>query len=200
MTLSELKLEIEKLTKERGKLSKAISPLQKKFSAISDKLAKLIEEKDTLELSENDSNILDFDLILEGNVSSMVKYKEQTRQLQKLCLQRSGYIIETLQTAIRISLYKGNSNHTSKVLEGLNLILPYVKEISSGGKLIDIFDHNLSEDGGWTLIVKSDNTVNLLNASRFKKSFTNLEEALKYCEKYHYYKVYEQNKENTCIY
>lgn len=206
MTLSELTLEIEKLTKEKQKLFDTIKPLQNKFNSICDKLANLIEDKNKLELAEKHSDNFDFNMLMDGlHGNSLVILREQEKQLRKLSLYTKGYRPDNLQTAISIKLYRGNSKHTQKVLEGLITILPYIKELKCcDGKPIDVFEHTLSEFGGWDLVIKTDNTVSLLHGglsiNRVEKTFLNIEEALKYCENHHYYEIYNPNKENTCIY
>ena len=83
-----LKLKIEELELEREELFKKKEPIDKRLIKTYNKLKKLYEKHDTIELAESNKEF-DIELILAAEHKSSVKYEEAEKQTHKLGLWRA---------------------------------------------------------------------------------------------------------------
>jgi hypothetical protein len=98
----------------------------------------------------------DWYFLLEVKPESMVRYKAADNALRKIGLYASGYWEETNQRCIQISLYRDDKEHANKVMESVQVLLPYLKARSGGFKQFSITDESLSEHGSYSLQVWPD--------------------------------------------
>lgn len=159
-TIDSLTKKIEEKNKVIDKLRVKQAKLDAVFQKELDQLRSLSHKRDTLLLSlKKDKNKIDFDIVLEADPSE-VMYEEQRRQLEMLGLNRIGYNPKTNQTFIHIALYnrrdKKYQNKNTKTYKSLITLLPHIKSMEDGYKLIGISEHTCSEHGVYQLKIKGD--------------------------------------------
>jgi hypothetical protein len=182
-----------------------IAPLDEQISTLRSQIEALHKPlRDEIEVQEHiASGGIDPKFMLIGDVGSMVKHREQERQYLKLfggyygCV-ASGYFTETGQKVVRVAMIKGNERHTQMVLRGLEFLLPHIlPHPSDGSKLVDIFEHTLSEYSSLYLHV-FDDRVELRDHRGYRrkgdplKTFGDLSEALRYVANHHWYESAEE--------
>lgn len=138
--------------------------------------------------------------LLEHFPETETRRKLKEKYLKSLGLEcGSGYWIETNQSVIRISLLRNDNDKTQKVYKGILEILPYIKPLKTGRKLIDIFEHTLSLYDSYYLeidehqnysvttgrMIRSKSNVSIKERTIFDSK--DLLETLKYIQLFHYY-------------
>jgi len=184
--LEALEQRADKLQQQRTSLLEELRPIQQKLTGVCTRLTKTLEKIDA-EKVRRSKVAIDFNLILDGNPRSMPLHKERERQLGVLLLGSSGYYPETGQTAVRVALRYNDTERTRKQLASLELLLPNIKRHKDKAKHIELFDHNLHADGGWSLAVFSPKKVVLMNGRHDRQTFKSLADALAYCQQNHWY-------------
>lgn len=199
--IATLESEISELERQLLVLRTNLAAYQQTINLKWEQVSKLYEARDTLILNSRGPNpVIDLDIIFTPNHKSRVMYEEAQRQAASLGLRLSGYYTESNQTQLEVALIQTNPEHTERVYQSLKALIPHIRPVKIRetlkgeltGKPIEIFDHRLAADGGWTLLVKGDTVdspVWLVNRYYKDQEFSNLKEALVYCQKYHYYEV-----------
>lgn len=143
----------------------------------------------SLVVKENPS----WDVLLEANESS-VTHKELDKALEKYCLTHSCYRSATMQRIIKIALHKKQDAVTQKTLEGIKVLLPFIKPVDIDGekvKTFSILEKELSANGVYELLVNKNNQARIMTTvygrERFISKWDTLENTLNLIQrKYHY--------------
>lgn len=193
--------QIAELETERANLFKQKEPIDARLIETHNLLEALKTKRDTAKIKRGEFKFPDYKMIMDRSEESMPLYRERERQLQKLGLRGEGYIPDTMQTAIKVTLYrehnKKNKNRNLRAYVGLVKLLPYMKPMTEnnhrtqykGKKYVSLFEHTLSQYGSWFLLLtgNENDVVELHNSYSEKKKFKNLKEAFNYCAIHHYY-------------
>lgn len=136
-------------------------------------------------------------LFEDGSSSDMKRYNECRNFFQEMGLLVGGYYPFSEQRAIEIMLYKGVQDNLDKTFEAISLVLPFIKPINDKGeRRFKLFEHTLSEWGIYDLRFDKVGTWTLNKTTYGRKNveetFENLYDALKYCQKHHYYESSEE--------
>lgn len=196
--LEKLDKEVEGLETKRQDLFAKVEPLNAALVSNYKKLERLKNKRDKLKLAslkKKGKDFVDLDIMLCGDPESTIMYKERERQLKKLSLNSSGYIQETGQVCIQISLNKSDDKLRKKVFSSICFLLPHlipVKRDSRSKKeiVLDIFEHTLSQYGSYYLHLSEADPLakcKIVRSYGVEEDFKNLDEALKYIQKHHWY-------------
>ncbi len=132
--IARIRPEYDKLTREAYELQGEIADLE-------------LEEIRTIEELINFNAIGDYD-IETFNRKSKELLGEHSNYI---CL--SGYWADTNQRAIRLALPK-KREPAQKVWQFLETMIPFIKENAAGEKLISLFEHTLSENASYKILIK----------------------------------------------
>ena len=125
--------------------------------------------------------------LLETFPETKIKRQMLRDLLSKWGLKAGGYFSDTLQTCIKLMLYKNDDKSVIKAFKGLSILLPYIKPRSSGNKYVDIFEHTLSLYAIYSLQVTSGDVYHVYASNRSIFESKDLLKTLKYIQKEHYY-------------
>lgn len=177
-------LKLRELEEKANVLRDEIGSRKLALNAICESIDSFKTERD-IEII-NSGNI-DWFWLLSSKDETMVKYKYMEEKLRELNLWTSGNILETEQNQIKIAFYDDVS--VQDILKGLNEILPFIKPLKDGYKEISIHDKDCCEYGSYYLEIYEDRFDITktgwcqCSVREILKSFTSLEEALKYIAK-----------------
>lgn len=140
-----------------------------------------------------------WDVLLEANDSS-VTHKKFDKALEKYCLTHSCYRTETMQRIVKIALYKNKDDVTQKTLEGIKVLLPFIKPVDIDGtkvKIFSILEKHLSADGIYELLINKSNQALVMITSygseSFLSSWDTLENTLNLIQRKYYYNSSESD-------
>ncbi len=177
----------------------------------------------TKEISQEE---IDFVLFHKESEDSSVKYRLKEKLLrEKYLLRNSGYVTQTDQTGLEISLTKGDKERTQKVCDSILVLLPHIKPImrtnisrtkdyfnrqSFIAKSFGIFENTLSEYGIYSLYISNNDTefhimITKYGHTEILNTFSSLMDALNHIEKNIWYeskdkmdrKDYEEEEEES---
>ena len=192
--------QIKQKEARRQEIFKIKEPLDEELVKLYNQIQKL-KEKQTEAKLEEDMTLaekVEWLLFEDGRSSDMKRYNECWNFFQEMGLQVRGYYPFSEQRAIEIMLYKGVQDNLDKTFEAISLVLPFIKPINDKGeRRFKLFEHTLSEWGIYDLRVDKEG-VWILNKTTYgrekvEKTFENLYDALKYCQKHHYYESSEDD-------
>lgn len=136
----------------RTALHKKIAPLNDRIRKLNIRIADLKEEEalafDATLLSREDQ-IKHF-LFEDGSVAGE-RYSQRRAFWAKSFLSMNGYIPEVNQIQLRIMLYKNDEKNFNGTIDNLREVLPLIASVE-GIKRVNIFEHNLSENGRYNLV------------------------------------------------
>jgi len=167
-----------------------LEPFQKACSEAYDLVGKTKDQYYSLVVEENPS----WDVLLE-ETNCTITYKKLDQELEKFCLASSGYNSSTMQRCVSIGLYKNKDDVTEKVLEGLKIILPFIKPCpvdveNKEIKCFSISERTLSEYGVYNLLVDKDNNACVMKTTyghqKLISKWDTLENTLKLIQKEYY--------------
>lgn len=153
-SIEQIDAEIAKLAEERNQLFRRIKPFEDLLVSKYRRIEKLTELRDTKKIQTGE---LDWPALLEetGN-TGMAMYREAEKRLREYGLGHSGYIPETQQRCIRVSVaFDASDEDLAKKAEGIKLILPHLKVNAKDryrdgeGIYIDVMEDTLSEHGSY---------------------------------------------------
>jgi hypothetical protein len=183
-TKKQIEKEISKAEKEREEVFNNMRPLQDKASSLYQKLSDLRNELS--ELFAGEGKLKDIEFLINNydpDKGSTVHHNALGEWASKYTLMHSGYVSKTRQPNFQVAIHKDGSN-IEKTLEGLKLLLPHLKPISTGNLFIDIFDHELSEHYSYHMEVSPDfERAWVYNHYSDCKFEGKLEDTLKYIQK-----------------
>lgn len=192
--------ELLELERKADALREKLFPLQEELHTVCN-LKRDLQEKEDEEYykgltSDTPKEGVDWEeLLSESGYDSQAKYKARDRVFQGFCssyggLQTSGYFPETEQVAVRVSMTHGDEQQLREVNKALSFLLPYLKPQKDGAVHLGVFESTLSAHGVYTLKVKGDKVVlskRTYGTEWDLKTFVELEDALEYVQKHHYY-------------
>jgi len=194
VTKDQLLKELETAEQERKNLFKQMKPIENKLN-INNKTIDDINEKITeIELKEprTEKERIEYFLDASSNDSSK-KYNERDKFFKEL-FGNSGFYFsgvyhqKTPQYLLSIKLTKGNKESLQNHIEQITKLLPSIKENEDGYKVFGIFEHTLSRHTSYELHINETNNEYILSEGRWREQkFNDLETALKYIQKNHYY-------------
>ena len=210
-TIEEINAEILEIETFRNELFKKQKKVNDQLRFFYDKIAKLNEKKDKIILNSDKKDDLEW-LMEFREPESKVKREQREKILKEYGLTGSGYNPQTNQHAIKLTINENDSDEKLENIEkGLLKILPIIKPFSHDFKepgmfknplkMIGIFEHTLSQNGIYNLVVDPNNNnhcaVICHSWSRIssKKEFNSLMDALKHIRKYHYYESKNGNND-----
>ena len=184
----------------RQEIFKIKEPLDKELIKLYNQIQKLKEKQTEAKLKEDMTlgEKIEWLLFEDGHSSDMKHYNECQRFFQELGLWVSGYYPYSEQKSLQVMLYKGAQDNLDNTFESINLVLPFIKPINDEGeRRFKLFEHTLSEHGIYDLKVDKEG-VWALNKTTYgrekvEKTFENLYDALKYCQKHHYYESSDED-------
>lgn len=184
----------------RQEIFKIKEPLEDELVKLYDEIQK-IKEKQTEAKLEEDMTLaekVEWLLFEDGRSSDMKRYNECRNFFQEMGLLVGGYYPFSEQRAIEIMLYKGVQDNLDKTFEAISLVLPFIKPINDEGeRRFKLFEHTVSEWGIYDLRFDKVGTWTLNKTTYGRKNveetFENLYDALKYCQKHHYYESSEDD-------
>lgn len=155
VSIKEIDTKIKELNEKRSALFPSRDKINDQIVSYYRKINKLHEEKSKIITSRK---TIDWKYLLyeDGYSIDNVRYSLLNKELNKLNLSSSGYFPKIKQTTIRFHLYKNNKEYTSKVLNSLNKIIPYLKkqylkDLNKKVIIISIFEKDLSAGGIYNL-------------------------------------------------
>ena len=186
--------QIKQKEARRQEIFKIKEPLDEELVKLYNQIQKL-KEKQTEAKLEEDMTLaekVEWLLFEDGHSSDMKRYNECLNFFQEMGLLVGGYYPFSEQKAIEIMLYKGVQDNLDKTFEAISLVLPFIKPINDKGeRRFKLFEHTLSEWGIYDLRLDKVGTWTLNKTTYGRKNveetFENLYDALKYCQKHHYY-------------
>jgi len=191
MTVKEIEKDLESNEAKRQKVLEDWIPLNKKLDACYNKDRKLREQIKKIKCSRKR---IDWDWLLSCNhqETSEAKHTLRGQALRKLNLGTRGFFHEIEQTQVRVALVKNDPKSLPATMKGLNKILKYLKPVKGNYKMIDIFDHTLSEHGCYCLLINEEKEKYKIQITRYHREetlhcFNNLKEALALIQKKYYY-------------
>lgn len=177
----------------RAELFKLKEPIDKELMKLYEEITKLNEKLTKAKLNQEMSFEEKFEYLMfeNGIGSDMERYREAEKMLSELGFHMGGYCPYSKQKCAQIMLYKGVNDNVEQVYENLVKILPLIKiHNEKGEKRFKLFEHSLSENGVYELVLK-DNSTKLVvwryHQENFIKEWANLKDALLYCQQHHYY-------------
>lgn len=193
---------LEKQIAEKEARCKEIWDIKKPLDAELTKLRNQIEKiQDKITEAKLKKNMtlgekIEWLLHEDGYSSDMKRYYEAQKFIEEMGLRIGGYYPYSEQKAVEIVLYKGDQDNLEKTFESLSVLLPFIKPIDeAGNRRFKLFEHTLSENGIYDLLVDVHGawTLNKTTYGRESvlKTFDNLRDALKYCQEHHYYQSSE---------
>lgn len=191
--------QIKQKEARRQEIFKIKEPLDEELVKLYNQIQKL-KEKQTEAKLEEDMTLaekVEWLLFEDGRSSDMKRYNECRNFFQEMGLLVGGYYPFSEQRAIEIMLYKGVQDNLDKTFEAISLVLPFIKPINDEGeRRFKLFEHTLSEWGIYDLRFDKVGTWTLNKTTygrkNVEKTFENLYDALKYCQKHHYYESSEE--------
>jgi hypothetical protein len=114
---------------------------------------------------------------------------------QRYDLYLSGYLPSTMQRVFSVMMKKSGENN-AKIKEGITILAPLSKAVPNNHGLeecfyVDIFEHTLSRDGVfWMMVAKDLSVAHVLQSIYFREAveFTGtLDEVLRYVAENHWY-------------
>lgn len=131
--------------------------------------------------------------------NGMEAYQELAKFLAGMCLDSSGYSPFSGQRVISFHLSSKDGKRNSKVKESLKNILPLVKPVNvEGTKKFKIFERTLSEHGSYSLEYFKEGVWKLVihcyGSRSVLKEWDNLDDALDYISKNHYYDIDDEEE------
>lgn len=108
----------------------------------------------------------------------------------------SGYWVDTSQQVISLKCDK--KADPQEILDELNYFLPFIKPVE-GMKKVHLYEYTLSEYGVFALCQEKNSEPVLLimtthGRDSIEKEFNSWLEAIKYCQKNHYYPNYDEDE------
>lgn len=182
-----------------------IDPFKKACSKAYDLVEKTKERYFSLVVEENPS----WELLLE-ETNCLITYKKLDKELEKFCLTNSSYNTSTMQRCVSVCLYKNKDDVTEKTLEGLKIILPFIKPYRNRNELdgwnsklrtpvdfknkdirfFSISERTLSKHGIYNLLVDKDNNACVMKTTygheELISKWDTLENTLKLIQKKYY--------------
>jgi hypothetical protein len=125
-------------------------------------------------------------------------YRAYDKKLLSMGLWSGGYIPETGQRGVKVMLIKDDEESLKKTIVGLEKVLPFIKPIvTSGYKIVGIFEHTLSENGVFYMLIDDKNSVYKLMSDVYRrthelKKFNSLESIIKYVQENHWYETKQE--------
>lgn len=166
----------------QGKLTKNYNQIKKTQSVID---SKKLNNFDSYDIEEKVKFFLEFD-----QHESDKKYQWRQKFFRDLGFLCDGYYPTTMQNGISIKLKKGCQKSFSETVYGLKIFIPHIKPQVPQGKIIKIFEHTLSENGVYQLIINDSKFAivkTTFGRQRDVAVFPTLEEAVKYIQDKHWY-------------
>ncbi len=197
MTIAQLTEKIAKNEALRQELFRQKDPIDKELARLYNQNEKLNDQISEIREKEmEETKVIDWEWLLRTDhaESSMKKYYLRSKVIQSLGLMSNGFYEETSQTAIQIGLVKHDEGSLAETLQGLEVVLPYIKPLSSqdGCKRIQILESTFSANGIYYLTINQDETELLIKRDCYSRTeimykCDSLEEALKIIQKKYYY-------------
>jgi len=189
--IESLKTEIEANDKESLRLHRIIAPHENKIQQLFNTNRKLKGEVDRLRIEQQKKKI-DWEFVLAADHEDTMEHlRFAETALKSIGLGDNGTYNSTLmQRTVRICLTYGKPETLTNAMKGLKKILPYIKPGEEGWVSLHIFEHTLSERGGYCLEVKGTScrlTKTTYGRHEILKDFDNLKDAMNYIYKNHYY-------------
>lgn len=175
------------LEDRRSELDKLREPIEKEMVRLYEANEILRNKMDNLKISFSEN---DWGYILQKkHYDSSVHRNFQEEKLFEIGLSTFGFNSETEQTCIHIGMIKGDKDQFEKVMNGLNIVLPFLKDDKNGELTIHIMEESCAADGIYTLIInRKEKSFAIYINSHFRKSFNTLEAAVLYIQENLWYK------------
>jgi len=193
MTIAQLTEEIAKNEALREELFRQIAPINDELTRLYNKNKTLNEQiADVREKEMDETGTIDWEWLLYCTYDDTSrKSKLRSDKLRDLNLGTGGYSPEINQSVIRVSLIKHDEESVPKTLNGLQIVLPFIKPMEDGCKRIAIFESSFSANGIYFLTINGDETEFLIKRTRYSRTeilekCESLEQALKIVQKKYY--------------
>ena len=193
MTDAGLKVELDRTSAALNKAREdykiifgKMTPLYNKVN----KLQELIDERKIKSMKKDDWNYI---LSCNNDGDTQARLRHRFESLRKIGLGSSGYVLDTNQAMIQITVSREDKKYNQKIVKGLKKILPYIKPIKNEkGIPIDIFEHTLSQDGIYEVSINKETqkcrlTVTICGRTKEIKRFKTIKDMVDYLAIYHYY-------------
>jgi hypothetical protein len=168
MKLTDLQAEMDKNADKRIELIAQLDPIEKKLGRLSNRRKKL---QDHYSILKSKGKAIDWDWLLHSghDENSMHKYHLREEKLRKMNLTSTGFYDETGQVCIKISLIKNEPTSLPDTLKGLRGILKRIKPLEDGFKHVSIFEHTLSRDGIYTLLIDEAKEKYVIQLTQYRR-------------------------------
>lgn len=181
------------------KILAKVDILQKDQLMVLGVLKRYYEERDKLlaRIRKNDWGWI----LEEDQFDTDVKKKLRDKKLSKLGISSNGFYPEIKQTALRVSLIRGDKTSYLKTVKALKTILPYLRPLPEDGvKHVQIFEGNLASRGVYEMLIRGNAGSIIIQRTVYSqleiiKKFKSLESAVKYIQENLYYEYYEDKGE-----
>ena len=194
-TIKELEQEIIDNKCKRVGLELQKEPIERELNRL---FKRNIELGDQIAKIKMNDKVTDWEWLLytSNAEQSMEKYHLRERKLREINLMSGGFFFELSQIQVRIALVKNDEKSLPATLKGLNKILKYIKPFN-GYKRIDIFEHSLSKNGCWNLLINEEKSEYIIQLTRYgnesiEHKFEDLKSALEKIQKTYYYEDAEE--------
>lgn len=189
--IKKLELKIKANEDRRIELNKLRKPIEKEMVRLYKINENLRNKMDELKIG---SKKTDWEFILQADYhESFVHNRFRSEKLCSIGLRNLGFNSETEQTCIQIAMIKGDKVQFDKVINGLNIVIPFLKDDKNGDLKIRIMEESLSYHSSYSLVInRKDKTFKVCRNNRSIKGFDNLEAAIAYIQENLWY---EENGE-----
>lgn len=196
------KKEIENIDNKREELFKIKEPIDKQLSSLYEKKEKLQNQIDTARI--NSKGKIDWEWILSSDYDeSTAHHKAAKEAIAKLGFMSSGFYESNKQRCISIMINKNEFKKIPKIMESIDVLLPFLKPTHDKFICFGIFEHTLSEHGIFQLKINKK-LKGYISCTCYgheeetlgsKTDLIPLEDLLKYCAKELWYEKGEDNDE-----
>jgi hypothetical protein len=179
--IKDLELKIKANEDRRVELDKQRVPIEREMVKLYKINETLRDKMDKLKISSGD---IGWESILQCNhYESSIHHTFRNEKLYSIGLRSCGYNIETEQTCIQIAMIRGDQVQFEKVISGLNIVMPFLKDDKKGNLKIHIMEESLSYHASYSLVInRKDKTFKVCRNGFTNREYNNLESAIAYIQ------------------
>jgi len=192
--IKDLELKIKANEDRRVELDKQREPIEQEMVKLYEVNRTLRDKLDRLKINSED---IGWEFILQCNYyESSVHNRFRNEKLSSIGLGICGYNIETEQTCIQIAMIRGDQVQFDKVISGLNIVMPFLKDDKDGELAIGIIEESLSCNASYSLVInRKDKIFKVCRDGFTNREYNNLESAIAYIQENLWYKENNEDED-----
>lgn len=192
LLLDQVEEQIKDLMSRLESLRLQFEALGRQMNEISEQIEQLQEERDALKVAQMRDGMLDWAWLLEYMPETAAREEGCRQALDRYGLGLARYNPSTNQVVPQIRLIQGNPSSLTRHLEGLEVLLPYLKPAEDGTITLAILGDRAAVLGDWALKINPQEKSYRVYAHPLYRQgdqyFSLLEDALTYIQQHLYWR------------